>query len=343
MDKIFCKQIDQESLVEQYVAGKLRGDLLGQFQEHLKDCENHARAVLLEKALKRGVSEFARSEIKTRLHNRLKKREDSRFMILRYAAILLVAVITPLLLYYQLNVAPEEMAESVLEVEETIIGDNAKQSNAVKLQKDTPPKTELKARRTSRSAEVEETSQPDAEAKPIQPAATGGAGAQKQEERITEVKTMSPTPLPESQKTKSAKMRDIMKATEATAPAKIESEYPLEEESQSDKTKSDVSAYRAFSQDAPYPALQTEIKIKVAEDSLAIRKCIDDYLNESEREKYKLELKMIIKNNGKIEEINIIGTTHQSVDLEDCIMNILKSWTLPKDVGEGMITQEITY
>ena len=125
MDKNFCQQIDKESLVEQYVAGKLRGDLLDKFEQHIKDCEDHAQSVLLEKALKRGVSEYARGEIKTRLHDRLKKREDTRFMMLRYAAILLVAVITPLILYYQFNVAPEEMVESVAEAEKEVLSEDA--------------------------------------------------------------------------------------------------------------------------------------------------------------------------------------------------------------------------
>jgi len=83
MDKIFCQQIDQEALVELYVAGKLHGQLLDKFEQHLVDCEDHARAVLLEKALKRGVSDFARGELKARLHDQLKKREDTRFLILR--------------------------------------------------------------------------------------------------------------------------------------------------------------------------------------------------------------------------------------------------------------------
>jgi len=103
MDKNFCQQIDHESLVEQYVAGKLRGELLEKFEQHLKDCEDHAQAVLLEKALKRGISEFARGEIKANLKNRLKKREDTRFLVLRYAAILLVAVIDRNLLAYLLK------------------------------------------------------------------------------------------------------------------------------------------------------------------------------------------------------------------------------------------------
>lgn len=79
MDKKFCQQIDQESLVEHYVAGKLRGQVLTKFEQHIVECEDHARAVLLEKALKRGVSEFARGEIKTRLHDRLKKEKTPDF------------------------------------------------------------------------------------------------------------------------------------------------------------------------------------------------------------------------------------------------------------------------
>ena len=160
MNKNFCRQIDQESLVEMYIAGKLRGDILQQFEQHLKECQEHAQAVLLEKALKRGVSEFARGELKTKLSQRLKKREDTRFMILRYAAILLVAVVTPLILYYQLNIAPNEMAEKLPEKifdDEAVVMDveTAEQTEAFS-------KTEPKSRKSVRKDEVK---------KPIQPAA----------------------------------------------------------------------------------------------------------------------------------------------------------------------------
>ena len=109
MDKKFCRLIDQQLLVEQYVAGKLKGDLLNQFEIHIRECEVHAQAVTLEKAFKRGASNFARSEIKTQLRQHIEKRRETRFMMLRYAAVLLVAVITPLLLYYQYEMSSSDL------------------------------------------------------------------------------------------------------------------------------------------------------------------------------------------------------------------------------------------
>lgn len=309
MNKILCQQIDQESLVEQYVAGKLPGELLEQFEQHIKGCKDHARAVLLEKALKRGVLEFARGEIKAKLRNRLKKREDTRFMILRYAAILFVVVITPLLLYYQLNVAPEEMVKSVSEKEERIISDDAISSYEEELQKtEEPPKTELKARRSSL---------PNSEKESVEPTARGGA--------------------------ESAKMQNMLKAVKATAPPKIETDYSLGEEPQAAREIARAPASRGDGRREQSPALIVEINRKVAEDSASIKGCMDNFLDESERIKYKLELNIQVLNNGKIGEIKIIRTTNQSSDLETCLLNIIKAWILPDDVGEGTVIREITY
>ncbi len=309
MDKNLCRQIDQESLVEQYVAGKLQGELLEQFEQHIKDCEDHARAVLLEKSLKRGVSEFARGEIKTKLRNQLKKREDTRFMILRYAAILFVAVITPLLLYYQLNVAPEEMAESVSEKEERVISDDAIDSYEEELQKaEEPPKTELKARRSSL---------PKSEKEPVEPTTRGGV--------------------------EPAKMQNMLKTVKAKAPPKIKAEYPLGEEPQAARDIARAPASRGEGQEGQSPALIAEINRKVVEDSSSIKGCMDNYLGESERINYKLELSIQVLNNGKIGEIKIIRTTNQSSDLETCMLNIIKTWILSNGVGEGTVVREITY
>ena len=101
MDKLSCQQIDNEFLVEEFVAGKLTGELLERFEQHISECAEHARAVSLERVLRRGVREYARTGIKSRILKRVKKREDIRLMVLRFAAFLFVAVVTPLILYYQ--------------------------------------------------------------------------------------------------------------------------------------------------------------------------------------------------------------------------------------------------
>lgn len=109
MDKDFCRQIDDEDLIEKYIAGKLHGELLNRLTEHLQECIDHSKAVNLEKALSRGVREFARSELKSNLRTQIKKHEISKYYILRYAAILIVAIMAPIVLYYQLVSTPADI------------------------------------------------------------------------------------------------------------------------------------------------------------------------------------------------------------------------------------------
>jgi hypothetical protein len=104
MNKSFCEQIDRDSLVEEYVRGKLQGELRTQFEAHLRECERHAQAVLLEKSLRNGVIEFARGQIRATIRRERRPQEDVRYAILRYAAFLFVAVVVPLMLYYQFGV-----------------------------------------------------------------------------------------------------------------------------------------------------------------------------------------------------------------------------------------------
>jgi hypothetical protein len=111
MDKEFCKQIDEEDLIEKYIAGKLHGELLNRLTEHLQECVEHNQAVNLEKALSRGVRDFARSELKSKLRHHIKKHEISKYYILRYAAILIVAIMAPIILYYQLVSTPADVPD----------------------------------------------------------------------------------------------------------------------------------------------------------------------------------------------------------------------------------------
>ena len=79
MDRDFCRQADKDMLVEAYVAGKLKGEALQKFEAHLATCAKHLHAVSLEKALKKGIAEFARSEMKWKIRQRLEEKERNAF------------------------------------------------------------------------------------------------------------------------------------------------------------------------------------------------------------------------------------------------------------------------
>jgi hypothetical protein len=100
MKPLSCKQIDQQGLIEQYVAGRLSIPLREALEQHVAHCEKHAQALLIEKNIKRGVQAYARDELKKRIHVRARKRDDTKILILRFAAIFLVVIFTPLLLVY---------------------------------------------------------------------------------------------------------------------------------------------------------------------------------------------------------------------------------------------------
>jgi hypothetical protein len=118
MNKDFCQKIDQDDLIEKYISGELSDRLKAELSEHIKACPKHAEALRLEQALSSGVRDYARSELKNRLMHHIKKQEISKYYILRYAAILVVAIMTPILLYYQFTGAPSNLSdtETVMEV-----------------------------------------------------------------------------------------------------------------------------------------------------------------------------------------------------------------------------------
>ncbi len=334
MDKNFCQQIDQESLVEQYVAGKLRGELSDKFEHHLEECEDHAQAVLLEKALKRGVSDFARGEMKSRLRDRLKKREDTRFMILRYAAILLVAVITPLILYYQLNVAPEEMKESVTKSEQNIFKDNAP-----KTIKEDDQEREI----IDSGAEETKPESPAPEKKPLQPVAHVPPSRGQSRENIKASETETPIKTKDLQDEERKKLEKMLQATEAPPIAEIEADHPPAESSTKGKASRGVSALTTLSQHTVPSKIQSELSKKVIEDSLEIRKCIESNLNESERESFGIKLNIQVLKSGKIGEINFLQSTHKSQEVEDCLLGLIRTWKFSESNADQQIVQEIIY
>jgi hypothetical protein len=335
MDKNFCQQIDQESLVEQYIAGNLRGELLEKFEQHIKECEDHAQAVLLEKAFKRGVTEFARGEIKTRLRHRLKKREDTRFLILRYAAILFVAVITPLIIYYQFNIAPEDMVESVAGIEhETPNDKTANDQHDAELKKDVPD-TKLNSKRSI--IEIREKKP----VHPVEPASASNIGEPEESIKISEGET--PVRAKDNQWTQQDDIEEKLKVAEQPAVPKLKADYPLEQKASAGKSAKGLSASKTSAQDVPSTKVILEINRKVIEDSLAIRECIESTINRTERENYKITLDIHVFKSGNIGEIKIITATHKSTELENCLFQIIKQWAISEDVNDRHVYQEITY
>ena len=335
MDTNFCQQIDQESLVEQYVAGKLRGELLDKFEQHIKECEDHAQAVLLEKALKRGVSEFARSEIKTRLHKRLKKREDTRFMMLRYAAVLLVAVITPLILYYQFNVAPEDMADSVIQIEDEAVDKNSKKIPEEEDQSEDLPVKELKSEKPASPRSQERPSQP------VTP--TAGISLRESGEGTKSADDETPINTKPARLAEQAEAEDLLKSAEPASVPKIEADYPPADEKTARKSKSERSAAFMSTQNVAQTDRNAELNAKILQDSIAIRRCLDTYLSEGEKETFKIDLSIHIQLSGMIEKVEVVKSTHKSVDLEACLIEIIKNWIFTKSERDQLLTVQITY
>ena len=129
MNDLNCHNFDEEYFVERYIAGELSAAEKNDFELHLQTCPVHAKAVALEKALKKGVKEFARNEIKSAIKKKYKKKEENRILILRFAAIFFLVVITPLILYYhyqydmenEISILPaEKIQKKVAEKKEAV-------------------------------------------------------------------------------------------------------------------------------------------------------------------------------------------------------------------------------
>jgi hypothetical protein len=198
MDKDFCRQIDEEDLIEKYIAGKLHGELLNRLTEHLQECIDHSNAVNLEKALSRGVRDFARSELKSNLRNQIKKHEISKYYILRYAAILIVAIMAPIVLYYQLVSTPTDLPNIAEQQEPPSEIVQADESVAVEPQL-SPIKSTSAAKKTAAAPVQEATETSLSKGTRSRPAA-----------KTTDDHFLTPP----SDKTDTEKIKDILKSNE---------------------------------------------------------------------------------------------------------------------------------
>jgi hypothetical protein len=261
----------------------------------------------------------------------LKKREDTRFMMLRYAAILLVAVITPLILYYQFNIAPDEMADSVTQIEDKAVTDNSKKI------------TEEEDQREEREIKTKEPAPAQSGEKPVQPAAPASGVSLRESEEAEQSNEEVSINSKQSRLAESKEIEQLLKSVEAPSVPKIEADVPPEDETLARRSKSAGSSAYMSAQGTAQPDRSAQLNAKILQDSLAIRKCIDTHLSESDKVTFKIDLSIQIQKSGKIETVNVLESTHKSVKLEECLINIIKKWTLLRMERDQLITKQITY
>ncbi len=310
MSNDFCRQIDEKMLVEEYVAGRLKGDLLKNFEEHIEKCEKHAQAVLLEKALKRGISEFARSEIKTKLQKRLEKQNDTRFIMIRYAAILLVAVITPLIIYYQFNVAPQNLQ---------------KINTLSKKEKDRNEQNPI-----APAAQEEIRIKAEDEAPPTKIISGSGEDA-----------PTTPRQMSTSRKETDSE-RDKQKASVEDAGIAYSATEEIADNSLPEiaLTKSSPgSMLGASGRSINIPNIYAELQERTLRDSTDIIDCIETHLDSTHLQDYFLLCKIQIIKSGEISLVEVINASVRSEELELCLRSIMKEWM----VSTGDATKEIEY
>ena len=333
MDKNFCRQIDKQFLVEDYVAGKLKGELLNKFEQHISQCEKHARAVALEKAMIKGITEFARGEIKAKLRERLKKKADMRLMFLRYAAILFVAVITPLLIYYQFYIAPD------------------------KLSLPTPPKGahEQKAPGDSISSENYLSAKPKSEMKTSAPVQDQTMLAKKENLKIDNAEerekaeiisdtpeSISPLPVEEAESAAENQMEE-----KSNLP-RIAAQDIADKPETAIGTRSAIGAAgvprkMAITSNKDTESLQTEINSRVVRDSVQLKTCMKTYLSGEQLDTFAISLKLTILRSGEIGKIEILNATTRSDKLEECLSTVVKNWLAAPDEKQSTIEIKISY
>ncbi len=336
MDKNFCQQIDKELLVEQYVCGQLKGDLLEKFENHLRECEVHAQAVILEKAIKRGVSEFARGEIKTKLHDRLKKREDTRFLLLRYAAILFVAVITPLILYYQFNISPGRTVRTPLKIQQQPVSPTISKEEKPVEKNSRQIKTTTGKRKESLPIKQKSVGEPVGER--ISPNEAGNESGGRDR---GEVKTL---PLSEASPSQPLFKQNMdTKVADVSAP-KVAVDYSNEKEIKTARGFSSAYSTKdvAKGKDGQSTLLlewDKKLDLKCSE----IEQCMQTFLKENERSGYQISLSIHILPSGEVREIKVLDATIHFLELETCILNILKKWTFSTAEKDTTIEKTIRY
>lgn len=313
MDKSFCKRIDDEFLVEEYVAGKLFGELREQFEQHISECEEHANALALEKALRRGVREFARNELKSRIRSKVRKRDDIRLIVLRFAAFLFVAVITPLILYYQFGILQQESEQSLVPestskrpviATETMEVKESEQSKEIQ-----KTVAEVPMKRTV-SDDLSEGAGLTAE--PVMPEVSDEADA------VGEIELQT---------------RDELKTSvyqSVESPKALSKQRTVGVRGVSLPAEREESSLMVFTlDDSLQLAVPNRISLQLKLYQKDIHDCLQSLLEAKENNEYHLLVEFILRTDGKTQSVKIIKTDIELKDAQVCIEAKIRNWTFP--------------
>jgi hypothetical protein len=323
MDKLSCQQIDAEFLVEQYVAGKLTGELRDRFEEHIAECAEHAQAISLEKVFRRGVREFARSEIKSRIMSRAKKREDIRVLVLRFAAFLFVAVITPLILYYQFGIFQKE--DKIAQVK--ILSDSDKTSSG-------PAVLERKMQETSATASTEKAGKALDENVAAQPESKGSGKTVTQPEQIiaeNEVPlSKAEEPQPAEAMRLEARSQVQSKDVSLTRAKQVAGSKESLIVSTGTVTETIKPTVMVFSSDNTLqPDVAEKISPQMGHYEPEIHDCLKKFLVGNGDRYCQLSIEFVILPDGKTRSAKVLKTNIDLKESENCILEKINNWTFP--------------
>lgn len=322
MNKLTCQQIDSEFLVEQYVAGKLTGELQDRFEEHIAECVEHTRAVSLEKVLKRGVRDYARSELKSRIMNRVKKREDIRVLVLRFAAFLFLAVLAPLILYYQFGIFQKEKIPQLAVISDSVATPLA--SSALERKKMEISATEG-AEKALKAPAKEIAAQPDSKGlgltvpKPEPPMT-------KTEEKAAEALS-SQIPVPMEQEDQSMVHQLDVADNKAKQVANSRRSLMVSTGTVSGTVKPTVLVFG--SDNALHPKIGDKISSQIDQYEPEIRDCLKINQMGTGNLYDNLVIEFMILADGKTRSAKIIKTNIDLKESENCILEKINAWTFP--------------
>jgi len=333
MDKLFCEQIDREMLIEEYVQGRLRSEVRDKFEQHLLECDKHALAVRLEKILKKGVTEFARNQLRstiTRHHHQ--PQENLRVVILRYAAFLFVAVFVPLMLYYQFQVLQRSTTEIPIRENQILMGDSA----ALSIEKKQEPSI-LPADLAKSPSRGEGSGQKKISESPVISPATSVNDLHKLQIAKTdsaqpEEQTV-PQTLPIESRTQAA---DKALSAPEQQPEKDRTYSVSGIKKQEDQAGQDLSIF--IKGEMASGELTQQIAQQISRQEQELKNCLDQ-----KNISGFFEIEFIISSQGVPSGIRIIKTNSDTKRIDDCIIEKIKNWKFDTLEQEIAVKKKFTF